>query len=177
MTRHLFERVHGIRGHGRIQGGLQDARSERGLPALPGRFHADHVWVFEGQPHLRRACPPLRRGRHSRPRRHAQRQTQSEMSVQIAQRCVLAALRHHTFFTLADLNAAIRVRVAAINERPMKLVGVSRRALFGVSSWTRSASRLSMGLKGRQTGKRCGFYECGIDSGTRGRRVPIIITL
>jgi transposase len=53
-----------------------------------------------------------------------------EVSVQIAQRWVLAALRHHTFFTLADLNAAIRVRVAAINERPMKLVGVSRRALF-----------------------------------------------
>ena len=30
------------------------------------------------------------------------------MSVQIAQRWVLAALRHRTFFTLADLNAAIR---------------------------------------------------------------------
>ena len=30
-----------------------------------------------------------------------------EVSVQIAQRWVLAALRHRTFFTLADLNAAI----------------------------------------------------------------------
>lgn len=53
-----------------------------------------------------------------------------EVSVQIAQRWVLAALRHRTFFTLADLNAAIRERVDVINDRPMKVVGVSRRALF-----------------------------------------------
>jgi transposase len=53
-----------------------------------------------------------------------------EVSVQIAQRWVLAALRHQTFFTLADLNAAIRERVDAINDRPMKAVGVSRRTLF-----------------------------------------------
>ena len=52
------------------------------------------------------------------------------MSVQIAQRWVLAALRHRTFFTLADLNAAIHERIDAINDRPMKVVGVSRRTLF-----------------------------------------------
>ena len=54
----------------------------------------------------------------------------AEVSVQIAQRWVLAALRHQTFFALADLNAAIRARVDAINDRPMKTVGVSRRVLF-----------------------------------------------
>jgi transposase len=54
----------------------------------------------------------------------------AEVSVQIAQRWVLAALRHQTFFALADLNAAIRARVDAINDRPMKGVGVSRRVLF-----------------------------------------------
>lgn len=53
-----------------------------------------------------------------------------EVSVQIAQRWVLAALRHQTFFTLADLNTAIRERIDAINDRPMKVVGVSRRTLF-----------------------------------------------
>jgi transposase len=53
-----------------------------------------------------------------------------EVSVQIAQRWVLAALRHRTFFSLADLNAAIRARVAVINDRPMKTLGVSRRVLF-----------------------------------------------
>ena len=54
----------------------------------------------------------------------------AEVSVQIAQRWVLAALRHQTFFTLADLNAAIRGRVDAINDRPMTVVGVSRRTLY-----------------------------------------------
>jgi len=53
-----------------------------------------------------------------------------EVSVQIAQRWVLAALRHRTFFTLADLNAAIGERIDGINERPMKRTGVSRRVLF-----------------------------------------------
>jgi transposase len=53
-----------------------------------------------------------------------------EVSVQIAQRWVLAVLRHQTFFTLADLNAAIRKRIDAINDRPMKRVGASRRMLF-----------------------------------------------
>jgi transposase len=54
----------------------------------------------------------------------------AEVSVQIAQRWVLAALRHRTFFTLADLNAAIRERIDVVNDRPMRVVGVSRRALF-----------------------------------------------
>jgi transposase len=54
----------------------------------------------------------------------------AEVSVQIAQRWVLAALRHRTFFTLADLNVAIGERVDAINARPMRAVGVSRRTLF-----------------------------------------------
>jgi transposase len=53
-----------------------------------------------------------------------------EVSVQIAQRWVLAVLRHQTFFTLSDLNVAIRERIDAINNRPMKAVGVSRRTLF-----------------------------------------------
>jgi transposase len=53
-----------------------------------------------------------------------------EVSVQIAQRWVLAALRQRTFFSLAALNAAIRERIDAINDRPMKIVGVSRRTLW-----------------------------------------------
>ena len=53
-----------------------------------------------------------------------------EVSVQIAQRWVLAVLRHRTFFTLADLNAAIGEQVDAVNARPMKTLGVSRRTLF-----------------------------------------------
>jgi transposase len=56
--------------------------------------------------------------------------SKAEVSVLIAERWILAALRHQTFFTLADLNAAIRQRVDVINRRPMKVVGVSRRTLF-----------------------------------------------
>ena len=56
---------------------------------------------------------------------------QVEVSVQIAQRWVLAALRHRTFFTLADLNAAIR-DAGRRDQRPPDeaSLGVSRRALF-----------------------------------------------
>ena len=42
----------------------------------------------------------------------------AEVSVQIVQRWILAVLRHRTFFTLADLNAAIFERVDTINARP-----------------------------------------------------------
>ena len=55
---------------------------------------------------------------------------QVEVSVQIAQRWILAVLRHQTFFTLADLNQAIWTALDAVNARVMKRVGVSRRALF-----------------------------------------------
>jgi len=61
---------------------------------------------------------------------HPKDKPQVEVSVLIAQRWVLAALRHRTFFTLADLNAAIGERIDVINDRPMKITGVSRRVLF-----------------------------------------------
>ena len=61
---------------------------------------------------------------------HPKDKPKVEVSVQIAQRWILAVLRHRTFFTLADLNAAIRTCLDAVNARPMQVVGVSRRALF-----------------------------------------------
>ena len=62
--------------------------------------------------------------------RRPQDKALAELGVLLAERWVLAALRHHTFFSLADLNAAIRERVQAINDRPMKRVGVSRQQLY-----------------------------------------------
>ena len=53
-----------------------------------------------------------------------------EFSVLLAQRWVLAALRNRTFFSLVELNAAIRARVEVINGKVMKRMGVSRRDLF-----------------------------------------------
>ena len=54
-----------------------------------------------------------------------------EVAVQVAQRWILARLRHETFFALAPLNARIRELLADLNVRPMKgYGGASRRALF-----------------------------------------------
>lgn len=53
-----------------------------------------------------------------------------EVAVQVVQRWVLARLRHRRFFSLAELNGAIRELTADLNERPMRHLGTSRRALF-----------------------------------------------
>ena len=49
-----------------------------------------------------------------------------EVAVQIVERFVLAKLRNTTFFSLAELNTAIRDCVAAINVKVMRRVGKSR---------------------------------------------------
>lgn len=53
-----------------------------------------------------------------------------EVAVQIVQRFVLAKLRHRRFFSLAELNAAIRDCVMAINAKVMRRVGKSRDELL-----------------------------------------------
>ena len=53
-----------------------------------------------------------------------------EAAVLLVQRWILARLRNRTFFGLAELNQAITELLADLNRRPMKVVGVSRRALF-----------------------------------------------
>ncbi len=53
-----------------------------------------------------------------------------EVAVQVVQRWVLARLRHQRFFSLGELNSAIRALIADLNNRPMRHLGTSRRALF-----------------------------------------------
>jgi transposase len=53
-----------------------------------------------------------------------------EAAVLLAERWILAALRNRTFFSLAELNSAIRELLERINQRPMRRLGVSRRELF-----------------------------------------------
>ena len=53
-----------------------------------------------------------------------------EVAVQIAQRWILARLRHERFFSLCELNAAIALLLTDLNERRMRVYGTSRRALF-----------------------------------------------
>lgn len=53
-----------------------------------------------------------------------------EAGVLVVERWILARLRNHRFFSLAELNAAIATLVADLNARPMRKLGVSRRQLF-----------------------------------------------
>jgi transposase len=53
-----------------------------------------------------------------------------EAGVRFAQSYILGRLRHQTFFSLAECNAAIRAALEAMNGRVMRRVGISRRDLF-----------------------------------------------
>lgn len=53
-----------------------------------------------------------------------------EAGVLVVERWVLAPLRKHTFFSLAELNNAIRQKVAELSERPFRGEPTSRRELF-----------------------------------------------
>ena len=53
-----------------------------------------------------------------------------ENGVLVAQRWILAVLRHRTFYSLAELNAAISECLERLNNRPMRKLKKSRRELF-----------------------------------------------
>ena len=54
----------------------------------------------------------------------------AEVGVQVVERWVLAALRHRTFFSLVELNAAIAKLLERLNNRPFRKLPGSRRTLF-----------------------------------------------
>jgi transposase len=53
-----------------------------------------------------------------------------EAGVLVVERWILATLRHRTFFSLAELNAAIRELLEKLNDRPFKKLPGSRREHF-----------------------------------------------
>jgi len=53
-----------------------------------------------------------------------------ENAVQVAQRWIVAALRHHKFFSLEELNVAIRELLAKLNHRPFRKREGSRAAVL-----------------------------------------------
>ncbi len=53
-----------------------------------------------------------------------------EAAVLLATRWIIAKLRNRQFFSLTDLNAAIRECVTTLNDRQSRYLGTSRRALF-----------------------------------------------
>jgi transposase len=54
----------------------------------------------------------------------------AEVAVQIVERWIMAALRHRTFFSLAELNQAIRGLLTDLNQRPFKKLPGSRLSQF-----------------------------------------------
>ncbi len=65
----------------------------------------------------------------ARPRRPKDK-AKVEVAVQIAQRWILARLRNQRFFSLAELNCAIRELLGDLNARRMRGFGASRAELF-----------------------------------------------
>lgn len=65
----------------------------------------------------------------ARPRRPRDK-AKVEGGVLIAQRWILAVLRHRTFFSLGELNAAIRELLERLNRRPFQKLEGSRRSAF-----------------------------------------------
>lgn len=53
-----------------------------------------------------------------------------EAGVLVAQRWILAVLRHRTFFSVGEVNAAIQVLLEQLNARPLRRLKRSRRELF-----------------------------------------------
>jgi transposase len=53
-----------------------------------------------------------------------------ENAVQVAQRWIVAALRHHKFFSLEELNLAIRELLIKLNNRPFRKRDGSRASVF-----------------------------------------------
>lgn len=56
-----------------------------------------------------------------------------EVGVQVVERWILARLRNQKFFSLMELNKAIRVLLEELNQRQMEHLGKSRRELFELS--------------------------------------------
>lgn len=54
----------------------------------------------------------------------------AEVGIQVVERWILAALRNHTFFSLAELNGAIADLLDRLNDRPFKKLEGSRRSMF-----------------------------------------------
>lgn len=65
----------------------------------------------------------------ARPRK-PQDKAKVEVGVQIIERWILARLRQHTFFSLAELNHCIRALLTEVNQRPFKRLPGNRRQWF-----------------------------------------------
>lgn len=56
--------------------------------------------------------------------------SKAEVAVQVVERWITARLRHHTFFSLGELNQAIRLLLDNLNNKPFKQLPGNRRQAF-----------------------------------------------
>ena len=81
-----------------------------------------------------------------------------EVGVQVVERWMLARLRHHTFFSLAEVNAALAPLLSTLNARPFKKLPGSRQSCLRHSTARRSGPcqrspmRMPKGVPGRLDG-------------------------
>jgi transposase len=64
------------------------------------------------------------------PARPAPAKAKVEVGVQVVERWILARLRHHTFFSLAEANTTIRQILADLNTRPFQKLPGCRQRVF-----------------------------------------------
>jgi transposase len=96
----------------------------RSAVARPDRYDPDINQTFlEFAQHYGMSAIPA-------PPRKPKGKAKVEVGVLVVQRWVLARLRNRTFFSLAELNAAIRVLLDELNARPLAKLDESRRDLF-----------------------------------------------
>lgn len=98
--------------------------NHKGAVLRPDRYEPDlHPTYLDCTTHYGTAILPAR---VRRPRDKAK----VEAGVLVVTRWIVAALRHRTFFHLAELNAAIGELLTRLNARPFRKLATSRRALF-----------------------------------------------
>jgi transposase len=96
----------------------------RSAVSVPCRYEPTiHRAYSELGRHYDTAIVPARPG-------HPRDKAKVEVAVQVAQRWILARLRHETFFSLEALNMRIAELLEDLNARPMKRLRASRRELF-----------------------------------------------
>lgn len=110
-----------------------------GVPALlvPDNLKAGVTHADRYEPLLNRTYEDM--ARHygtailpARPRKPKDK-PKVEVGVQIAERWILAVLRNHTFFSLAEANAAVRPLLEHLNDHAFQKLEGSRRSLFAAT--------------------------------------------
>jgi len=107
-----------------------------GVPALlvPDNIKSAVIWADRYAPVINRTYADLAAHYHTavlpaRPYKPKDK-AKAEAAVQLVERWILARLRHTTFFSLAELNAAIAGLLRELNARPFQGRTDSRRSLF-----------------------------------------------